>query len=350
MAGKPCRRKHRRRGQDNRRIDAEIGRQGSQRLSLGYREMPNHRYDDGVTPFCRDGSGVLLLPTDWSAGTETGQMPLLEASLRDQNIDHERWRLDLSYSRLFGGGWQFDVDYRREVKDGSRLVGGVIGNSGGNRRSALLAAPVDFVTDIVDVSLRYHSDGCQAGLGVQASRFNNRQTSVTWQNPFSAVGGWADGAGFTDGLGRTSLEPDNDFVQARAFGPYDLSPTTRLSATLAAGRMSQNNAFLPYTVNPALDAPLELPRADLDGRTDTLLADVRLSARPLPRLRVSASYRYDDRDNQTPWDLYAPVRGDSLDQVAPEAGRLNLPYSYAEQRFGVDARYRLASRTRLNAA
>jgi MtrB/PioB family decaheme-associated outer membrane protein len=336
-------------GLESRRLEMEIGQQGTQRLFVGYRGMPNYRYDDGQTPFVR-GTAFLGLPPQWTAGTSTLQMPALGATLRTQTIEHERQRLDVGYQRLLDSRWSFNADYRREMKEGRRMIGGLIGNSGGTRRSALLPAPVDFVTDIVDASVQYQADRYQAGAGVHASVFENERPAITWQNPFGQIAGWAPGAGFPQGLGRTALEPDNRFYQARAFGGYSFSPVTRVSGHVAAGRMRQDDRFLPYTVNPALNVPVGLPRDRLDGRIDTLLADIRLTTQPLPQLNLTATYRFDDRDNRTPQDVYLPVRGDSQHQVAYTSGRINLPYSFSEQRFSLDARYRLAKRTRLVAS
>jgi MtrB/PioB family decaheme-associated outer membrane protein len=337
-------------GQESRRIEMELGQQGTQRLSISYRGMPNYRYDDGMTPFNGIGSTFLGLPANWTAGSSTAQMPALADSLRGQNIDHERRRLDVGYDRQLDQRWSFNVDYRRETKEGTRIVGGLMGNSGGNRRAALLPAPIDFVTDIMDASVQYLADRYQAGFGVHASQFQNERSSITWQNPFGQVGGWVDGAGFPDGLGRTALEPDNSFYQARVFGGYDVTPTTRVSGNVSAGRMEQNDRLLPYTVNPLINVPVGLPRDRLDGRIDTMLVDLRLTTRPLPRLNLTATYRYDDRDNRTARDVWQPVPGDSLDQLPFSAGRINMPYSFTEHRFNFDARYRLAPRTRLIAS
>ena len=336
-------------GQDSRRIEMQVGQQGAQQLSIVYRGIPNFRYDDGSTPFNGAGSTFLGLPPDWQVtGGTTGDMPVLESSLADQNINHMRDRLEVGFQRVFSPRLSMDADFRREIKEGERIVGGVIGNSGGNRRSALLPAPIDFVTDVFDLSLTYAAEHYQIGVAGHGSFFENERESVTWQNPFGPVGGQAAEAGFPDGLGRTALEPDNRHYQIRVFGAYSFVPgATRVSANLTYGRMEQDADFLPFTVNAALDAPVPLPRTDLDGRIDTTLIDVRVSSRPARRLNLAASFRYDDRDNETPREVYLPVRGDSQDQELPGGGRINLPYSSDKWRANADLRYRLGLRTRL---
>lgn len=342
----------RRVGQESRRLEATAGQQGTQRLRIQYREMPNRRFTDGRTVFDGVGSTFLGLPPNWEVtGGTTADMPVLEESLRGLTIGHKRRRIDVGYERNRPANLTFNVDYRRETKEGTRAVGGTIGNTGGNRRSAILPAPVDFVTDIVDATLEYAGDRFQVGVGFHGSFFQNERNSVTWRNPFGQIAGWADGVGFPDGLGRLALEPDNSFYQGRVFGGFEITRTTRLSGQIAYGRMRQNQRFLPYTVNPLLDAPVPLPRQDLDGRIDTFLADLRLTSQPLPDLlpglSFTAGFRYDDRDNRTPRDTFLPVRGDSADQLAEEDGRINLPYSYTELKGSIEARYRLFRRATL---
>ena len=49
-----------------------------------------------------------------------------------------------------------------------------------------------------------------------------------------------------------ALEPDNKYVQAKAYGSFNIDPTTRISLDVAYGQMEQNDPLLPYTVNTDL--------------------------------------------------------------------------------------------------
>lgn len=338
----------RRVGLDTRRLELEFGQQGTQRVRMGYREMHNNTLGDGMTPFRGIGSASLTLPGNWEAtAASTGAMPVLEASLVPVDVGHRRQRLALDYRRNLDPQWTADAAYRREIKDGTRVVGAAFGSTGGNPRAAAIPAPVDFVTDIFDLTLQYSGERYLAGFSYHGSLFDNREDAFSWRNPYGQLGQWAPGVGFPDGHGRMALEPSNQFHQLRAFGASSFGATSRVSADLAVGRMTQDEPFLPYTINPLLEVTEPLPRTSLDGRIDTTVFNLRMTSRPMERLTVNAGYRFDDRDNRTPQALYQYVRGDSQHQPAATSGRINLPYSLKEHRIDLSGTYRFAGRTRL---
>ncbi|MFU8817049.1 MAG: MtrB/PioB family decaheme-associated outer membrane protein, partial [Pseudomonadales bacterium] len=337
-------------GLDSRRFEAEIGRQGVQRLTLTYQQIPRNLFDDGVTPFVGTGAGRLDLPPDWQVtGPTTTEMISLEDHLRDFDLRQRRRTLSLDYRRNLGAGWQLDGSLRREVRDGDRQLAGTIGTNGGNARAALLPAGVDFESDDVELGLCRQGERHQLGFAYHGSWFRNADRSLNWQNPFGQQPQWQPGTGFPDGRGQLALVPDNRFQQLRAFTQLSVSPTMRLSLDLARGRLEQDQSFLPYTVNPNLAAPAALPRASLDGRVDTTVANLRITARPLPRLNLVGRIRHQERDNRTPRDLYLGVSGDAGDQATVAQGRINRPYSLTRRDLSLDASYRLPQRTRLTA-
>ncbi len=109
--------------------------------------------------------------------------------------------------------------------------------------------------------------------------------------------------------GQLALAPSNQFHQIMASAGYAISPTMRASAEIAVGRMTQDAAYLALTTNTSLVVPA-LPAQSLQGRADTLNASLRLTAAPIDRLRLNASYTRDERDNQTPTASYPSVATD----------------------------------------
>ena len=228
----------------------------------------------------------------------------------------------------------------------------MIGNSGGNPRAALAPEPVDYTTEQIDASIRYASKNFQIEAAYYLSLFSDENTALTWQNPFTAISGWAVGAGigYPTGVGQYGLPPDNRFQQATISAGYNFSQATRLSGSFSRGRMTQDETYLPYTSIPALAASITepLPRDSLDGEIDTTVVNLRLSSRPTSEFAWNLSYRYDDRDNQTPRDVYVYIAGDSQFQdtgVASNKRRYNEPYSYQNEDFKADASYRLFGNT-----
>ena len=97
---------------------------------------------------------------------------------------------------------------------------------------------------------------------------------------------------------------------------------------------------------PQIQATLTtpLPRDSLDGEIDTTVATLKLSSRPWERFFWNASYRYDDRDNDTPRDRYVYVGGDTQIQATSASSdriRFNDPYSYKDQQIKLEGGYRI---------
>src|SRR5262249_20589441 len=146
--------------------------------------------------------------------------------------------------------------------------------------------------------------------------FHNGDDSLTWQNPFTPL---VPGAT----TGQLALAPDNEFHEIFATVGYQVTPIVRASGELHIGRMSQNQGFLPPTLNPTLIVG-DLPATSLDGEVDTVDATVRLTATPMDRLRLAASLIYNDHDNKTRSLEYPQVSTDMY-LSAPQANR---PYSF----------------------
>ena len=332
----------------------ETGRQGSYRLRVDYDQTPSYRSDSAATVFSGAGSARLVLPPDWVAGASTAAMSRLLPSLSPVDLQQERRRVGIGIERRLSERWSFSGEARHERKDGLKSIGAVIGNSGGNPRAAILPEPVDYETRTFDLAASYHHRKLQFQARWHVSLFDNAISSLTWQNPFAAINGWDASAGYPGGEGRIALPPDNSFHQASLLGAYNLSERTRISADVAFGRMRQNDAFLPYTVNPTLaDSVVQpLPRDSLDGRIDTTAANLRISSRPSDAFNWAVSYRFDDRDNRTPRNEYVYIGGDSQLQDAGPASsrrRYNEPASYREHRLRGEGGYRFGSGTRLTA-
>ncbi|MEX2468613.1 MAG: MtrB/PioB family decaheme-associated outer membrane protein [Pseudohongiellaceae bacterium] len=337
-------------GLETPRFFLEVGQQGSQRLRVDFREIPRYRFDDARTPLQGAGTAVFTLPQNWQAtGATTAGMSNLQESLHEVNLWQKRRSLELDYRRTLGPQWALDVDFRRDTVQGTRTLAGATGATGGNVRALLLPGPLDYETHSAGLSLAYLGDAMRWTLGYHGSFFSNGDRSVLWPTPFGAHPQWGAGVGHPDGLNRMALEPDNQAHQLRASGSYTITRRTRLYLDAVLGRQSQDEQFLPYTVNSQLAVTAALPRESLNARVNTSRLDLRLSSRPLSRLNLSTRIGYRDRDNRTPIAAYQRVRGDAVDQQAFADARLNRPYSLAEARASLEATWRFSSRLRLEA-
>lgn len=316
-------------GLDTRSLSAQIGREGSYALRFGYAEIPHRPSDSVSTPFLGIGGSVLSLPAGFPAAT-TAAMPLQD-TLQTVGLGFKRSRFDLRAAWLAGDPWTLRMSFRRDVRDGTQRTAGSFFAT-----TSQLVAPVDQVTDQLELSTSYAGRGSQATLAYQASVFRNGPDSLTWANPFaSGVLGSASG--------QLALAPDNQFHQVLASAGYAISPTVRTSVELAIGRMTQDAPYVAATVNPGL-AVSQLPAPSLRGRANTLDASVRLSAAPTERWRLNASVSRNERDNETPAGAYPAV---STDLFLGPVPRVNQPYSFTQDRLKLGGDFRGPDRLRI---
>lgn len=340
-------------GLDSRNLRIRAGESGNYSVRFEYDQIPKLISDSFQTPFTNPGSTDLTLPAGFVRGANTAAMPGLSTSMRPFNIDTMRKSTAIGVGKKLPDGWDVDVRVKREKRDGNRFTAGVIGNSGGNPRAVTLPEPIDYTTDEIEAFARYSSKKLQLQFGYFGSFFSNANNGLAWANPFASsvwVAGATPGVSAYNG-GQIGLPPDNQFHQVSASGGYSFSKDTRLSGSFALGRMTQNDAFLPYTINPALAATVTtpLPRTSLDGRVDTVHADLKLNTKLMPKLAFSAAYRYDERDNKTPQAQYWYIGGDSQGQAAAGLGkvRTNLPGSSTKQQVDAEFDYHHTPDTKL---
>jgi MtrB/PioB family decaheme-associated outer membrane protein len=295
-----------------------------------------------MTPMRPEPDGRFVVPTPWTPGATTAGMTRLLPSLGEASIGTTRRRSALALALGLPDEWDLSVDAREDRITGARAFGAMVGSTGGNARAVLLPAPVDERIRRVDAALVRSGERHQFRAGWHLSWFDNAIGALRWQNPFGQVAGWAPAAAFPAGEGQAATAPDSTFHRLDLAWNGQLSPHLRASASLAHGRATQDQAFLPYTVNPALAATIvePLPRPSLEGRIDSTQASFRLVSRPTGGWRWSLGWRFDERDDRTPLAVWNTIGGDSQAQATDPASnrrRINLPLDYRSSRIDLDA-------------
>jgi MtrB/PioB family decaheme-associated outer membrane protein len=333
-------------GLDSRRVEFDWSQQGKHRFKFDYRQIPNNEFANGMTPYMGLGGDELRMPVGWETAegsNNTRGFVNLDEFLRPYDIKTDRKSMTLNYDLKISSNWNMVVDYRHENRDGVRNTWGIFGDKMTSARSVEIPAPVNWTTDNFSLMFNFADGRFQFGAGLYASFFNNDTTSMTWQNAFGKVPNWEQGVAFPDGFGQMALEPENSYLQLKAYGGINFNARTRLTVDLSWGSMKQDDAFLPYTVNPDLRVRADLPLTNADAKINTTLLSARLTSRLTRRLNLVANYRYDDRDNKTPQAAYRYVGGDSEDQKRTSESRINLPFSYTRNKADVLLNWNVAS-------
>ena len=333
-------------GLESRSLRLEHGQQGLFGVYAFYDQIPKFLLDTARTPYIIQNDGTnLVLPAGWvPSDRNVFELITLNASLQDLNVDHERQKFGGGFEWIPRKNWLVRSEYWREHKEGTRTIAAIFGTNGGNPAGAIVPEPIDYETDNLDISVAYAGKRTHFALAYNLSLFRDNLGDFTFQNPFASTS-WAAAASFPGGFGQFATPPDNKAHRISLSGVHIFNDTTRATAHLTYGRMTQNDPFLPFTVNPDLVVPTALPRSSLNGEIDTTLANISISTRPSPKLNLRARYKYDNRDNNTPQDVFIRIPNDSADQgdITTSSARINLPYSKKQHLFEVDVGYRLSS-------
>lgn len=320
------------RGADANGLFLRGGKQGVYALSAFYQSVPQRVFGTTVTPFRGSGSDTLSLPNSWIRGGGTSQMTDLANSAIPVPIGLDWTNLGLGVDVDMVRNWNFSVEYVRREQEGVRRSAASFLFNG-----LEYAAPVDYASDNLTVGIDFSGASWEAGFKYYGSLFSNGNESLTWANPYLAING--------DDQGRNAQPPDNESHQFALSAAVRLPGRTVLSGQASVGTLEQDERLLPYTINPSLvTAPL--PTTSVNGKVDTSNLNLRAVTSPLRRLSLSAEFRYNDFDNQTPVNNFNYVITDV--EVSPFFVPSNA-FDYERQDLKLSGNYRLRRGMRLYA-
>lgn len=321
-------------GLDSRTLLMEGGKQGTYRLHFVYDQVYKFDEDTARTPY--DGSSDQTLPGGWVAAPITSGFTALNSTLQDADLFTERTNIKLGAKYLQSSNLSYELNYDHQAKEGRQTFGAAIGSNFALARSALLAKPLDYTTDQVELAANYRRSGFSSRIAFSNSVFRNADDHLRWDNAFT------EPAGVTEGQAGT--EPDNNMQQLMVTAGYTGIDKLNLSGYFSVARMTQDQDFLPYTINPAL-VTAALPRTSLDGEIIATTGTLKANWRLLPTSRLGVLYEYQDQDNNTDIEAYQYVTADTAIAATPRA---NVAYSFRTQKFKLDADHRFANKVKLD--
>jgi MtrB/PioB family decaheme-associated outer membrane protein len=245
--------------------------------NLNYRSLsPVAGHGSAVKP-----DGTVAPPNASQLATLDSIVAIDRGAFHPFNLHTERkqgeagFQVNLSKSLLASGS------FRHETKDGFQQIGAV--TSQVQENGVILPEVIDTTTDQFNLGLQYTHNKFFLQAGYYGSIFKNNVTSMSWQDPNDPT--------LTP---RMSSAPNNQFHQLNLVGGFDIGGT-RLVADLSYARSKQNASFLTDD-----SLPLGLPETSAQASVVTKLASVKLTKRLTRKLGVSARFKYDDHDNETP--------------------------------------------------
>jgi MtrB/PioB family decaheme-associated outer membrane protein len=339
------------------------GRLGQWGLAVDWFDTPHNYSNKAQTPYIRRGAGLLEVPanvpiTFKKLATGAPDTPGVVAS-DDLIAAYQAAFLGptpLATSSSFGRvafeyrgteALRLGVTYDLRDKAGLKAAFGPIGDRPPRTLNVQLTEPVDYRTQDVTLSAAWVGGKYQAEFRYLFSDFANGVDTLTWENVFATA---QPGATFdvwdrsVSAFGRRPLAPDNRYHNASLSLAGELPADSRLSATIAYGRLSQNETLLPYSFNADVLANPSLPRATADAEMTTTQVLVDYVISPAPRLNLRAWGRHYGLDNDTPqanWQYVTSDTSNLTGTVSFKNKRINLPYASDRTNAGIDATYRL---------
>jgi MtrB/PioB family decaheme-associated outer membrane protein len=251
-------------GFDDRELRFGVEQQGNWRMFLNYSQTPNF---------------IPYTVTTGLLGIGTANQTINGTGFASYDLETKRDTWTLGFGKNLPAGFDFQVRYQNQKKEGSRLWGqGVFGTIN------FLADPIDYDTDQLEATLSYTGERLQLLGGYYGTWFKN-------SNPALNVNGGVAG------LSPMALPPGNESWQAYLGGGYNLTPTTRGNFKVSYTHQTQTEGFI---------VPSPTGRANLGGDVDTTLVQAGVISRPIPKLTLSADLRYVDRNDKTPIAQYIP--------------------------------------------
>lgn len=368
---------------DDQAITARIGSYADRwRLTVDNTHSPQRFGNRAMTPYFNRGGGLLTLPgkvpilNDGNDATGTpslvptaAQMAVndmliagyLATGLHAVRLDARRERTGARADLSHVGPVDLSFAYSDERRAGSRLGYGTIGDRPPRTLHTQIAEPLDYQAREILAEASYSARGVQTQLRYSLSLFENRLESMRFENMFFTPNAGADYATTVPGTARNvadvaqrSLAPDNQAHQVTLTAGVDLPARSRLTSTVAAGYMRQNETLLPYsysTLGGDLHAergdgldwndPAKLPRRNADAQMNTLRFDLEYAITPIDRLDLRPFFRYHKLDNRTPtadWRYVTQDVAGTDGDVNYRNYRRNLAYAFERQSYGIDAR------------
>jgi MtrB/PioB family decaheme-associated outer membrane protein len=236
----------------------------------------------------------------------------------------------------------------------------------------LLPAPIDHRNNELKLNTEWVNAKGMFRLDYWGSFFDNNIQTLTWDNPIRATdfnngltppNGPYDPSAYTNGngpaFGQAALWPSNTLNSAGATGMFKLFPRTTVNGNVTVTYMRQNESLLPWTLNTSINNDLvfntfhnlrQLPRASAEAEVNALNAQFTLNSRPTSYLTVTARYRYNDHNNNTPgFDGREYVRFDAVpeeladDPLTPHVEGIAEYFQITRKNFDASGTFNLRS-------
>lgn len=312
-------------GYDDQAYLASVNKAGEHYFTFTWDQTPHVYNDQATTIYDGVGGNALTLPnafrTQMAAGlagnppvppdnaTRQAKADLINSNLREFHLGFRRDVATAEYRWTPDDNWDVKTDYTRIRRDGTQPVAvmtyhsNTAGNIAGTPNERNSRVMLEVPKPIADTTHNANVNAEYAGTTPWGTKFNinagggysayqNDYKEFGFQNPWIPDGGNGQNAPLNNSY---SLAPDNSAATGRVYGAVELPFKSRFNGAVNYTAARQDDAFLPFTVNPLLAAPT-ISQASLNGGNNTLLVNNALTTNWSPTVKSTLRYRYYDFD------------------------------------------------------
>lgn len=321
-------------GLDNRKVYFEAGKYNDYAFTAGFNQTPHFVNNVSQTPFNGIGGTSLTLPSDFGKASTSRLVAI--RSVNNVDLQDTRDASTFGFSKNIGEQ-EYNVKFMRETKSGIRTRGAAM-----SFQSIVLPEAFDQVVSEAQASAAYNGEKSQLRFDYFMSLYDNQNKSMTWESPYTGVAS----------SGLISQAPSSQYHKLSLNGGINLPYLTRLTAIAEYGLATQNEDLFPYGFGTSTSL---LPRTTADAKIQTAHLTINGSSRPfqdtfLKDLFLTAKYRHHQVINDTPINLYTPIRTDTGAPVAVNSAQAsyNYPFAYTQDQVRLDASYPVFKATYVN--
>lgn len=344
-------------GLDDQNFLLSGGKRGTMKFNLGY-DQTLHNYTNNAKSFyVHDGNGNMRLSDALQGVNVLAGGATNFADVPGIPVVNRRDKLTSSLSFSLPRGLGLNLAFSNEDQNGSKVRGIYDGTTSSPFE---VAEPIRYNTRDVSASLDYADKTFSTAFSYSGSFFKNSIHELI-ADSYATLNDGTPAASGASSTGRegVALAPDNQSHNISLAGGANLPFwESRLNASVSYGWMSQNDTFVPMTVNQqvinrasALGVNINPSRSSFDGKLKTFSANSSLALKPFNPLTVTGRVRYYKLTNESPelthsyvlydnaWSTSAPVdKG-----FNPARKRTNLNIEYSKLNSGADVSYLLLS-------
>jgi MtrB/PioB family decaheme-associated outer membrane protein len=321
----------------NEQLGASYEKQGDWHIDLGYNQITTYAPYTLQTKVNGVGTADLTLNPDFRSSKGLGPV---------SNLDLQRNDITLSGSKTFGEAFRINFALVSEEKsgemiaaaEGNGLTGLTPANSGVPAAGKTYATqffapqPENYQHTQASASIDYFSAKWQGTVGYYGSFFVDNNTALT---TFPGTDPAVTSKTLSTQVPQISLPPSNHAQQLYAEAAYNLTDSSRLTFKATGEQLVQDMGFIPSIADGGVDPrgvvyAKGITNGNLGGLVDTKTLATRFTSHIMKDLDLVASWRYENRDDDTPVRPYTVSEGttyfNTLDSYRSNDGKVDLSY------------------------